>query len=485
MNRLILRELIIYLPARVGPALIALISVPVLTRLLPQRDYGDYLLALSSLTLIGALCVSWLVSVIVRFQAVHTVSSLARACRSMLLAALFSAILVWLLAAHLQGEPWSRGPYLWAGAAWVACYALFEYYVAWLRARNLPLAYSVALCWRSAGGLLLALPFLFAGIRNGATLLFAAAGAMALSLLVLPRIAMRPADNALDRMNLSDDAHWAPLLRYGLPAALSNLWITGLSVADRFVIKAYMGPEALAAYGASYDIAERTIFFVNTMLLLSSSVVSVQIFERDGQERAAEYLSHLLRIYLLGAAIVVTVMAVLAPQIVAVLLPSSYAIGATILPLVATAGLLVGIMHRYSIVLSFHRRTDVVMWCSALALLANLVGCLLLVPHIGLVGAALSTAIGYGAWLLFIRVAARPYLVPRFPWRTLMRVVFAAALAAIAMKAVALPTLPSLLMSAVLGATIYLVALVVSREIPSRDIRIAYDLVCRRLARRR
>jgi O-antigen/teichoic acid export membrane protein len=261
------------------------------------------------------------------------------------------------------------------------------------------------------------------------------------------------------------------LLRYGLPAAFSNLCITGLSVADRFVVKAHLGSEALAVYGASYDIAERTIFFLNTMLLLSSSVVSVQLFEQKGEGKAVEYLTHLLRIYLLGAAAIVMIMAALAPQIVALLLPVAYAEGAAILPIVAMSGMLVGIKHSYSIDLSFHKRTDVVMYCSALALVVNIAGCLLFIPRMGLLGGALATAFGYGSWLLMIRLAARRYHVPRFPWLTLVRVGVAALGAAAIMRAIVQPTMPSLVGTALLGFAIYACVLLLSGEIALAELK--------------
>ena len=58
------------------------------------------------------------------------------------------------------------------------------------------------------------------------------------------------------------------ILVYGLPVAISGLIISGISQADRFIVGSVLGSTQLGIYGASYDIAEKTIFFFNAMLLL-------------------------------------------------------------------------------------------------------------------------------------------------------------------------------------------------------------------------
>lgn len=271
------------------------------------------------------------------------------------------------------------------------------------------------------------------------------------------------------------------MLRYGLPAAVSNLVIAGLSFADRYVIEGYLGTKAVAIYGANYDLAEKTIFFVNTTLLLSSSVMGFRIFEREGEAKAAEFIGDLMRFYLRVAPLIVVALMVLSPQIISVLLPAEYQQGAGVLGVVAVGGLCVGIMHRYSLILSFHKRTDSIMWCSGAALAINLLCCVLLIPVVGLMGAAVSTLLAYASWLFLIRLSARKHVVPSFPWTTLVRVVCAAAVAGAAMywivAAANAAAFIELTVSIAAGMAVYLLALLCFREIPVA----AFGLAIRRL----
>lgn len=467
MNRSILRDMVAYLPARVGPALVALLAIPILTRLLSPEAYGSYLLALTSLSLIGALCVVWVVSVVVRFHAAHSVSALARACTPLLAASIIVGCVLWLSVALVLGPPFNSMLYLAAGVLWLLMFGCFEYLAAWARARNRALYYSLAVCWRSIGTLVFAIIPLVHGLAKGEIVLIAASLAMLPVVLLLPAHTLRGED--VESANRDTRVGFRPLLHYGLFAAMSNLSVAGLSMAPRYVVDAYLGGHAVAIYGASHDIAERSIFFVNAMLLLSSSVMGVQVFERQGEAAASEFLSRLLRIYLIGAVPIAAAIAALAPEIVGTLLPSAYAPGAVVLPLVAAAGVLVGILHRYSLLLSFHKRTDRLMWCGLAALGVNVAASLVFIPWLGLLGSGIATALGYASWLLFVLIAAMPYQAPRFPWLTLVRLLVAAALGAVAMRILAAPGIIMLGVALAVGLITIGGALLLSGEVSRHE----------------
>lgn len=485
MNKAVLLDLLSYLPARVGPALIALLAIPLLTRLMAPAEYGAYLVALTSLSLIGSLCYTWLASVVVRFGAVTERSTLRRAFPRLISGSIVAGSILWVAIAQLLGGPFNNLAYLCAGLLWMAGYTLFEYNVAWLRAEDRPLSYSVTLCSRALGGLLLALPPLLLGWIHGYVVIFAAGLAALLPLIPLHwpwRQRGESGKHTVADPGLSQRA----LLAYGLPAAISNVAVTGLSMADRFVIQHQLGSPSVAIYGASYDIAERSIFFLNAMMLLSSSVMAVQMFERKGGAQAAAFLSILMRFYLLIALPISAGIAALSAHIVKALLPLEYGVGAAILPIVAASAVLVGIMHRYSLVLSFHKRTDVVMRCSIAALVVDLSGCLFLIPHLGLAGAALASALGYGSWLVLIRIAVARYECPRFPWLSLVRIGLAALAGATIMRVCAdrlpLHPLPALSIAFVTGLIGYAAALLLIGEFSAREIRAAEAMVKSKLA---
>ena len=96
MSKEVLSDFVKYLPAKVVPALVGILAIPVLTRLLPPEQYGQYLLVMTSLILISSFCISWLVSVTIRFYVVYGVNSLYRVCRPLLIAGIIGGCFLWL-----------------------------------------------------------------------------------------------------------------------------------------------------------------------------------------------------------------------------------------------------------------------------------------------------------------------------------------------------------------------------------------------------
>lgn len=352
MSREVLRDALIYLPSRVIPALVGVTAIPILTRLLTPEQYGQYLMAMTTLMLIASFCFSWLISVTIRFYVVYGVEPLFRICRPLLTVALILSLVLWAVGAKLLGDVYASMYFIMIGMLWLVVHGGFEYFTGWLRARNQAKAYSFALSWRSVVGLLITITLLQLSLQGAEIVILGAACAMLVALIFLPRHALK--EDCSQPKTTEYGTALRAVLGYGIPAALINVATVGLSLADRYVIETQMGAELVAIYGASYDIAEKSIFFVNSMLLLSSSVIGFRIFEQEGEGKAADFLNRLMRLYLLAAPPLVLGIALLAPQIVAILLPEKYGEGAPVLAIVATAGLCVGILHRYSLLLSFH-----------------------------------------------------------------------------------------------------------------------------------
>lgn len=466
MNRAILRDFIAYLPARVVPALVALAGVPIVTRLLSTADYGEYLLALTTLTLIGAFSSSWIVSIVTRFRPIDVDATLASHLRPFVSFSVVGGIVAWLVIGSFYqghaGDIWL----LLAGCAWIATFTVTEYKTAKFRADEQALWYSFAICLRSAGGLLVGVAMVYWVMRSGSMLLLGVAIASISIILPIGAYKNPPPHDVKEKsvFNRQD------LLRYAVPIAFSNLFVSALSYGNRFVVKAYWGTEQVAIYGAAYDIAERSIFFLNAMMLLSSSVMAIKAFERDGEAAAATMLAALLRFYMLIAGIVVTAASVLADPIIWLLLPPSYHAGAIILPIVSMGAVIVGIMHRYSLILSFHKRTDIILICTLIALVANLGASIVFVSQYGIVGGAIGSFCGYLVWFIAIRWSVRKFHAPRFPWLSLIRSLLASVAAGAAMYFVADRTLFGIILALAAGAIAYAVTLLATGEISRREL---------------
>jgi len=338
------------------------------------------------------------------------------------------ACFIWIVVVYLYNDVLSGYGFIISGIFWLIFYFYFEYRCSWFRVNEQRVLFNVALSWRSIGGLGISVVLILAGYNSG----WAVLAGGALSMFLAGAIILYYYDVSglrVDNWNSIFGDKSRAVLSFAIPAALSNIVIIGLSQADRYIISSLLGNESVAIYSANYDLAEKFVFFGNSLILLSSSVTGFKIFEMEGEAKASEFLSGLMRIYLLSATPIVGVFAILAPFFVGIVLPESYSQGAYVIPIIAFSGLIVGILHRYTLILSFHRRSDLVMWSSGLALMVNISLCIYSIPLFGLIGAALSTAVSYFCWLIFSRVLVAKYMKPKFPLLTFFRVCFSLAVA--------------------------------------------------------
>jgi O-antigen/teichoic acid export membrane protein len=472
MSRAILGDTIKYLPAKIIPGVVGLLSVPIYTHFLSPNQYGQYALTMSAVSMIAALCFSGINSSVVRFNIIHGVNALHAYLQPRLILAITIAGVLWTVVAAVLRFPLQQTTFLVAGYLWIAVQGHYEYLLSWLRSRGFAAMFSVAISWRSVAALMFGVVLARIDNLTGANLIIVPAVAMAVGVPVFRRKALAISEHtgiATRPLNSRE------ITRYGLPAAFISLITICLSNADRFLINRMIGVEAVAIYSASYDISEKTVFFANSMFLLSSSVLGFKEFERHGELAAVNFLESLMRFYLLVAPPFVLYLTTCAGRIIAFFLPEGYATGTTIIGIIATSGLLVGIMHRYSILLSFHKRTDLIFRGSAVALLVNLIACVFLIPSFGITGAAVGTTFAYASWLLSIRLAAAAYRTPRFPWRTSVRVTIALAVQWTVLRYVSTYIsdvgMVGLALLLVLGLVAYGLSLILVREISLSEVK--------------
>lgn len=217
------------------------------------------------------------------------------------------------------------------------------------------------------------------------------------------------------------------LLRYSLPIVPTQLGDETLARGDRLLVGALLGPSAAGLYSALYALASVTTIvnsaFTNVLFPAAarSETTSAPMLRRGGA------------IYVATALPLVAVLAAAANPLVSLITDTpTHGWTAPIVVALAGAGIvLFGLGRILSLHLYVANRTISVafIWGGAAAL--NLILNLALIPTFGLRGAALSTLLAYGVFLLvqiwLFPASSRP--VPRSPrWLRTVAVVIAAQL---------------------------------------------------------
>jgi O-antigen/teichoic acid export membrane protein len=260
----------------------------------------------------------------------------------------------------------------------------------------------------------------------------------------------------------------APLFRemvgYGIPMMLGyELSGIVLAVGDRYIVAALAGEEPLGLYSAAYNLCQ----YVQLVLIASVGQaimpLYMQLWEQKGRDETAAFVARSLRTYVMFGAPVVAGVAAVGGELLPSLASDKYASAAAILPWVIAGMVVDGTNPMLGAGVFIQRRTRRIMAVVMSGAVLNVALNLVLVPRMGVLGAAVATLASYAATALGLAAASRSLLPIAIPWGTALR----AAGAALCMYLVVAPLLPghrllTVAVRAAAGAAIYvpLVALV-------------------------
>lgn len=362
------------------------------SRTVAPAAYADYALVIATATAINAFLYSWIGISLNRWFQDPRVDQASYVSSLVGLFAVISAavVLVQLGIFGLWPQPIPMIIVIGCPAISVL-WAWYELSLQLSRARMQVARYGLKMVLRA--GLLLGLGAALAVFGWGAAGLLVALGIglLAAGLSALPK------DLEGFALRLASFGPLRELYAYGWPLALCMglSWVVGMS--DRYLIYWLIDEEAAGQYALAYGFAQQPVW----LALLASSrgtlPMAARAYEREGEAGAKAVLSRNLGTMLLICLPVVALEVIAAPQLNALFLGEAYArAGAVIMPIVAIAILLQGLRaFHLDIAVHLAKRTRVLIGLWALAAGANVMLNLILIPHLGIVGAAWATLIAH------------------------------------------------------------------------------------------
>ena len=207
------------------------------------------------------------------------------------------------------------------------------------------------------------------------------------------------------------------MLVYGAPLMLLESLGLVLRLSDRYVIEALLGVDALGQYSASYNLVAYLDVIVLAALVQAVKPAYVQMWEAEGLDATRAFLSTGLRLFLVLGCPFVAIFSLTSPPLLSFLAGERYAPGTVIIPLITLSFLIEGTVSFLAAGLYIRKETRSLMVWSAVATAVNLSLNFLLVPVMGIVGAALVTIFSYLVFIAGVTLAAFRHL----PFRIRLR----------------------------------------------------------------
>jgi O-antigen/teichoic acid export membrane protein len=222
---------------------------------------------------------------------------------------------------------------------------------------------------------------------------------------------------------------------FGLPLVMQEIAGLVLDSGDRVLIRHFLTDHALGLYSVAYGLAG----YVNTLLMaplgLAILPLYLKFWNAGGEQKTAAFLSHGLDGFFIAAALIMALACAGARDAVFLLASSRYAGAERLIPTLVGGLLIYTTQVFLNAGLLIHKQTGkmaaILGWSAALNLALNWV----LLPRIGLQGAAVATLIAYLVCTVWLARSSFRLLPLRISWWALGRYSGAAALSWLAASA--------------------------------------------------
>ncbi len=476
MIKALLKDIIRYLPARMIPGIVGLIFIPIVTRLFAPADYAYYVLVVSTVAVLVAVA-NWVSLSIVRFYPEYErEDKVGEFCGKMVVLNVFTIILlvgVFLAGLFLVRDHISGGLFclMALGTLVFILTSVFETFQHFLRVRRQVNSYSAFAVWKSISAVVLGI-FLVVFFRLGVKgLLF---GVILGLIAALPFLWKKVKRNDAWDIGGTSFLFTLKMARYSLPLVLANLSAWILSLSDRYILQFFRGSTEVGIYSASYGISEKSILLLTSVFMLASGPLGISVWEKSGMEKSQRFVTKLSRYYLILCLPAVIGLSVLAKPLLRVLVARDYYEGYRIVLLISLGGFFMGLQHRFQLGLIFRKKTGYIMTAIIAAGLLNILLNVLLIPSHGYMAAALTTLVSYVFLLALMVFFSRAYFVWKFPFKSLLKVLFASAVMGVVIYPIGKGATPfpavNLMLGVIVGSAVYLVALFVAKEPSTQEL---------------
>ncbi len=471
------KDVILYVPGRVIPALMQALTIYVLTLLFLPDEIGRYDLTFRLTLFLSTFTILWLNMAILRFYPAYTTRGQEHEFFGVMGRLKYVGILIGLItggALYFVGPDSLCGSYrdlILVGLCMFAAYSLYETGMAVLRAKRRPGLYSIASAANSiirlpvAVGIILALKTGVAGLLWGATIVYLITHALVMRRHVGPPVLrLNPAERDIQK----------EILYYGLPVCLTQLFNFFILNSDRFLLKVLQDDAHVGLYAVATNLVDQPMILVLQTFTLAVFPSVAAAWETEGRAHTEVLVNGVTRLFFLVCLPLMVFLCLFASPLFQVLARGASYPAYVAAPWVAIGSLFYGLSYFASFGLHLSKKTYLLTLMTVMAVGLNLVLNYFVIPHYGFVGAAIVRILSNAVLVASVAAASHRHLHWKIPVLSTVRILLAAGIAGVALLPVAhvLPiNLFTLALLFGLAGALYAVLLVILREVPWSDVR--------------
>jgi len=196
---------------------------------------------------------------------------------------------------------------------------------------------------------------------------------------------------------LFDSALGRQMLRFGLPLALSGLFICLATFGDRWLLAAFAGVDKAGLYAAGYDLQLHLLGVPLMVMQLAGYPLVISAYSQHGTQAAQSQLRLLGTIMFLIVLPEAVGIIMTGPLLVNIFLGEEFRpLTLSLLPILVSATLFKALLFYVNYGYVLVARTRLALLSMAVAAGVDVTLCVVLIPHFGAWGAAAASLIGFG-----------------------------------------------------------------------------------------
>ncbi len=457
--------------AQIVVALLYFLRLPVLTKILGASLYGTWSLILTPISLITPLAMLGLGMAIVRFLAAERDTSRIR---EEFLSAVFiifaastiaSLILILcssLFASSVLGDV-GRSDLVKLAAFMILTQSLSQISIAFFRTFRQMKFYSVLLAAKAAVELGLMALFLHLGWELTGLVIALLIGGLMSTIMALSVVIKQIGFRIPRFSNMKD------YLRYGIPLMPNDAIVWIIFFSNRYIIGYFLQLGDVGIYVAACAVANIIFRLIGPVVAVLFPAIS-QSYDNNDIIKTQNYFKYSLKYLMMISIPSAFGLSVLAVPLLQVFTTSAFISGSTVIPFIAF-GLVIFSFHRIgSYIFHLVKKTYLLVILLSVSAILNIGLNLLLIPRMGILGAAIASFIAYVVLGISTIVIAFRYFNFDLGFSFIGKSILSSSIMALVIWLIAPSEISKIIISILLGAAIYFAIIFVLKGITKREL---------------
>jgi O-antigen/teichoic acid export membrane protein len=202
-----------------------------------------------------------------------------------------------------------------------------------------------------------------------------------------------------------------PYLKYALPLVPYSLLVVGSASGDRYFITQLIGLEQVGVYAFTYGLIASAFVVSSSMAYVIFPELSSH-WARGDEAQVARVFEQARVLFFLSALPISCGLMLVYPDVVKLLAGPDYVLSRGSVACIIVGHVFMGLYGIDSYVIDLVKRSDVILLVLACATAVNFAANAALIPTLGLLGAALATALSYVVQYVLVRRASARFVKP-------------------------------------------------------------------------